>query len=102
MGDLLKGRRVAPGTAMYLQMNRFTSALLDADGSAETLRASGVRLVRDTSLYWKPQAQGLSGRVMTTSGKLAHYAAAELGVTCCLADLRACADSAVAGRVEGA
>lgn len=99
LAGLLAGRRVAQGTAMFLQLNRFTAELLEADGSAQTLRAAGVRIVRDTCLYWRPAAQSLSGRVMTTSGKLAHYAAAELGITPRLASLAGCVESAVAGHV---
>lgn len=99
LAGLLAARRVAKGTAMFIQLNRFTAQLLEADGSAETLRAAGVRIVRDTCLYWRPTAQSLSGRVMTTSGKLAHYAAAELGIAPRLASLASCVESAVAGHV---
>lgn len=100
LAGLLAGRRVASGTAMFVQLNRFTADLLEADGSAGALRKAGVQIVRDTCLYWRPAAQGLSGRVMTTSGKLAQYAAAELGVSCCLSSLEACVKSALTGHVS--
>ena len=96
----LDGRPVATSTAMYLQLNRFTATLLETDRSVNALRRAGVQIVQDTCLYWQPTAQGLSGRVMTSSGKFAHYANGELGLECCLASLKVCVDSAVSGSVS--
>lgn len=99
LAALLAGRKVAANTALFLQLNRFTAALLEADGNAAALRASGVTVVQNTCLYWPPAPLGLSGNVMTTSGKFAHYSAGDLGLRCRLASLVSCVESAVAGQV---
>ena len=99
LADLFDGRHVKPGTAFYVQMNRFVQAQAREEGWIDTLNAAGVTSVTDTCLYWRPKVQGLDGRVMTNSGKFAYYAPGELTIETTIASLRECVESAVRGEV---
>jgi predicted aconitase len=55
--------------------------------------------VTDTCTYITPIMEERPGVVMTTSGKWAYYAPANLGVEVVLAGVEDCVESAVAGRV---
>jgi len=96
---LLDGRRVADGVAFFVQMNRFVHGVATERGWAHQLEQSGVTLITDTCLYWRPGTRGLRGRVMTNSGKFSYYAPAELDVACRIGSQRECVESAVRGQV---
>jgi len=99
LADLVDGRAVKDGLPFYIQMNRFVLESARAKGWIDVLRKAGATPVADTCLYWRPQAHGLEGRVMTNSGKYAYYAPGELPVTTAIASLRECVESAVRGEV---
>lgn len=102
LAHLLGERRMAANTDIFLNLNRFTAELLEADGTTAILRRAGVSMLRGTCLYWRPEPQGLSGCEMTPSGKFAHYSAAELDLSRRLSSRRRCVDGAVAALVVDA
>jgi predicted aconitase len=68
-------------------------------GVEKALRDAGVTLVVDTCTYTAPVVSAVRGTVMTSSGKWAYYAPANLGVEVVFGSLEECVRSAVAGRV---
>ena len=82
-----------------MSTGRDTLAAAEGDGTAERLRDGGVELLVDTCSYISPILRGPQGRVMTDSGKLAYYAAGNIGATVVFGSMAECVESAVAGRV---
>ena len=99
VADALDGRSIAKGVTVYIQLNRFIYQVAEARGLVEQLERAGVTLVTDTCLYWRPATRGLSGKVMTTSGKFSYYAPGELNLQCRIASVKECVESAVLGQV---
>ncbi|WP_298428906.1 aconitase X [uncultured Jannaschia sp.] len=95
----LDGRRV--GTAVILTLGRAVLAEIAGDGTREALTASGVTLVPD--LCWcsitEPVFPPTARRVLTNSGKYAHYGPGLSGRVVGFAGLADCAEAAVSGRV---
>ncbi|WGH77429.1 cis-3-hydroxy-L-proline dehydratase [Jannaschia ovalis] len=98
---LMVGRRRAEGTRVILTLGRATLAELSGDGTLAALQAAGVTVLPD--LCWcsisEPVFPPTARRVLTDSGKYAHYGPALSGREVGLASLAACAEAAVAGRV---
>lgn len=98
---LLRQRRKHPTIEFFVSTSRETLTALRANGMDETLRSFGAKVVVDTCTYITPilrEGRGV-GRVMTNSGKWAHYAPANLGVAVALGTVEECVESAVRGRV---
>jgi predicted aconitase len=96
---LLRAHAPAKGVPIYVNTGRATLADLEADGSLDGCAAFGLKVVADTCTYVTSILEDLDGTVMTNSGKWAHYAPGNLGVTVAFGDLEACVLSAAAGRV---
>ena len=99
LASLLDGQQVRDGLPFYIQMSRHVLEQAREHGWIETLREAGVTPVADTCIYWRPRASGLTGRVMTNSGKFAYYAPGELEIEAAIGSLRECVESAVRGQV---
>lgn len=95
LSTALAGR--TPAIPMYVNTNR--AAINEVGATAEWLRSAGVTLVVDTCTYITPIMDPALQRVMTDSGKWAHYAPANLGVEVAFGSLEDCVESAVAGKV---
>ena len=86
-----------PRVPFYVNTGR---GQLAAVGSvADDLADAGVRIVTDTCTYITPVIGGVTGAVMTDSGKWAWYAPSNLGFNVALGSLEECVRSAAAGRV---
>ncbi len=83
----------------YVNTSRFILWQLEESGVARTLEAKGVQIVVDTCTYITPVMRNMSGLVMTNSGKWAHYAPANIGVSVAYGSMRECVRSAIAGKV---
>jgi predicted aconitase len=68
-------------------------------GLEDALRAAGVEIVVDTCTYTAPVVSAVRGTIMTSSGKWAYYAPANLGVDVAFGSLEECMRSALAGRI---
>ena len=94
----LDGRRVR--VPVWVNTARGVLAALEGTGVEEALRVAGIQLVIDTCTYTAPVVSAVRGTVMTSSGKWAYYAPANLGVDVAFGSLEECVRSAVAGRIE--
>jgi predicted aconitase len=83
----------------YVNTSRFILWQLEESGIAKTLEAKGIQIVVDTCTYITPVMRNMSGLVMTNSGKWAHYAPANIGVSVAYGSMRECVRSAIAGKV---
>ncbi|MDQ0391825.1 aconitase X catalytic domain-containing protein [Labrys monachus] len=99
LAPLLDGFRAAPGVDIYVNTGRETYAALAAGGLLPAIEAAGVTVLTDTCTYVTALTRGLSGVVMTNSGKWAHYAPGNIGVDVAFGSLEDCVASAAAGRV---
>jgi len=96
---LLNGRRVHPGTPLYVNAGRWVYDAITEQGIASLLDEAGVTIVTDTCTYNTPILGRISGLVMTNSAKWAWYAPGNIGVDVLFADLDVCVESAIKGEV---
>ena len=99
VAELFAGRRVHDDVEFHLSLGRDLLTILEADGTAASLEASGVTLVTDTCTYLTPIVRRPDGLFLTNSAKWAYYAPGNIGVDVVIAPLSVCIDSVVAGRV---
>ncbi len=94
-------RAAAPGkrVPIYVNTGRATLERLKAEGALDDAEALGLVPVADTCTYVTSVLRRLDGAVMTNSGKWAHYAPGNIGVSVAFGDLADCVRSAAAGFV---
>lgn len=94
-------RRIAPGRGIpiYVNTGRATLKRLQDEGELEGADAFGLIPVADTCTYVTSILERLDGVVMTNSGKWAHYAPGNIGVSVAFGEMEDCIRSAAAGRV---
>jgi len=83
----------------YVNTSRYILWLLEQSGVAGKLADLGVQIVVDTCTYITPVMKKMTGLVMTNSGKWAHYAPANIGVTVAYGSMSECVRSAFEGKV---
>lgn len=88
-----------PRSDFYVNTSRFVLWQLEQEGIAQTLGERGVQIVVDTCTYITPVMKQVTGLVMTNSGKWAHYAPANIGVTVAFGSMSECVRSAFEGQV---
>lgn len=99
VGLLQDGPPLADGFTFYVSTGRAVLQRLREDGGAEVLERAGVRVVVDTCTYVTSILAPDVKVVMTSSGKWAHYAPANLGVDVVLGSMAECVASARAGQI---
>jgi predicted aconitase len=87
------------GCDFYVNTSRFILWQLEESGIAGELTARGVQIVVDTCTYISPVMKKMSGLMMTNSGKWAHYAPANIGVSVAYGSMAECVRSAFEGKV---
>jgi predicted aconitase len=94
-------REAAPGRGIpiYVNTGRATLTRLQEEGALAGMEAFGLIPVADTCTYVTSILERLEGVVMTNSGKWAHYAPGNIGVTVAFADMKDCIRSAAVGHV---
>ncbi|TIO04799.1 aconitase X [Mesorhizobium sp.] len=94
-------RHIAPGRGVpiYVNTGRATLTRLQDEGALAGMEAFGLIPVADTCTYVTAILERLDGVVMTNSGKWAHYAPGNIGVSVAFADMRDCIRSAAVGHV---
>lgn len=94
-------REAAPsrGIPNYVKTGRATLTRLQEEGALAGMEAFGLVPVADTCTYVTSIMERLDGVVMTNSGKWAHYAPGNIGVTVAFADMKDCIRSAAVGHV---
>jgi predicted aconitase len=92
---LLRGKQVAEGVRLWVNVARGTSGSAEAMGYAATIEAAGGRMLCDTC----PTNMRIPARRIITPGfKQAHYARGMVGAEVIVADVASCIQAAVAGR----
>jgi hypothetical protein len=99
LADLFDAHSGSLRCDFYVSTSRFVLWQIEEDGLAQRLAMRGVQIVVDTCTYITPVMKKISGLVMTNSGKWAHYAPANIGVTVAFGSMGECVHSAFEGRV---
>ena len=101
LGDLLRGRRVHPDTAMLIATSPENKAACDRMGFTETFEAAGALLLQGVCFYqMRAREMGEANgwrRLLTNSAKLVNIIQG-YGYDPALASMEACVDAAVRGR----
>lgn len=94
-------RSIAPGRGIpiYVNTGRATLRQLQGQGELDDVKAFNLIPVTDTCTYVTSILQRVEGVVMTNSGKWAHYAPGNIGVSVAFGDLEDCVRSAAGGRI---
>jgi predicted aconitase len=94
-------RQAAPkrGVPIYVNTGRATLERLQRDGLLHGTEGFSLIPVVDTCTYITAILERLDGVVMTNSGKWAHYAPGNIGVSVAFGALEDCLASAAAGRI---
>ena len=101
LGDLLRGRRVHPDTAMLIATSPENKAACDRMGFTETFEAAGALLLQGVCFYqMRAREMGEANgwrRLLTNSAKLVNIIQG-YGYDPAIASMEACVDAAVRGR----
>ncbi|MGI3898960.1 MAG: aconitase X [Janthinobacterium lividum] len=99
LAELCRGRRKAPGTGVTVTCGRDTLAKAEADGLVADLHAFGVGFLTDTCwcMIGEPVIAPNARRLMTNSGKYAHYGPGLSGRQVRFASLADCVEAACRG-----
>jgi len=89
----------APGLEFYINTSRETYRAIESQGLSRLIERAGITILTDTCTYVTALARRLDGVVMTNSGKMAHYAPGNIGVSIAFGSLADCVASAAAGCV---
>ncbi|MGX9177165.1 aconitase X [Mesorhizobium sp. BHbdii] len=94
-------RHIAPcrGVPIYVNTGRATLTRLQNEGELESVKAFNLIPVTDTCTYVTTIIERLDGVVMTNSGKWAHYAPGNIGVSVAFGEMEDCIRSAAVGHV---
>ena len=93
------GEPFHPSCTVWISTSRDVLATAHAAGFAQVCEASGAKIVVDTCTYLVPILAETVRTAMTTSGKWAWYAPANMGINVVFGSLAECIASAGAGRV---
>jgi predicted aconitase len=99
LAELFERHAGRPRSDFYVNTSRFVLWQLEQDGIAQRLGERGVQIVVDTCTYITPVMKQVHGLVMTNSGKWAHYAPSNIGVTVAFGSMSECVRSAFEGQV---
>jgi len=99
--DLLRDRKVAPGTALWVFTPRGIRLLAERSGYGDRLRAAGGVLMSDTCPAIGRFVPDGTRVIVTDSAKQAHYLPAIMDVQGWFGTTDECVDAAVTGRWGG-
>ncbi len=97
----LDGRRLAPGTELWLMVPRALKAIADRSGYTEIIERAGGKVLGDSCPAMSRVAPPGTRVFATDSVKQAHYLPAILGIEAWFGTLGECVDAAVTGRWRG-
>lgn len=73
VAELVKGRRVRPGVAVWISTSRRTYRIAEREGIIKVLERAGIMVVRDTCAVVAPLREMGFRSALTDSAKAAHY-----------------------------
>ena len=97
----LEGRRLSPGTELWLMLPRALRDVADRSGYTDVIERAGGRLLGDSCPAMSRVAPEGTRVFATDSAKQAHYLPAILGIEAWFGTLEDCVDAAVTGRWRG-
>jgi predicted aconitase len=97
----LDGRRLSPGTELWLMVPRALKDVADRSGYTEAIERAGGKVLGDSCPAMSRAAPAGTRVFATDSAKQAHYLPAILGIEAWFGTLEECADAAVTGRWRG-
>ena len=97
----LDGRRLSPGTELWLMAPRALKDVADRSGYTEVIQRAGGRVLADSCPAMSRAAPKGTKVFATDSAKQAHYLPAILGIEAWFGTLQECIDAAVTGRWNG-
>lgn len=99
LAALMRGRRAAPGTDVFVTSSRGVRDILSRSGELQTLETFGARVTADTCIVVAPLVRPDARVLMTNSAKYAHYGPGLLGVDSVFGTTEECVESAIAGKI---
>jgi len=97
----LDGRRLSPGTELWLMVPRALKDVADRSGYTEVIERAGGRILGDSCPAMSRTAPEGTRVFATDSAKQAHYLPAILGIEAWFGTLDECIHAAVTGRWRG-
>jgi predicted aconitase len=97
----LDGRRLSPGTELWLMVPRALKDVADRSGYTEAIERAGGKVLGDSCPAMSRTAPEGTRVFATDSAKQAHYLPAILGIEAWFGTLDECIDAAVTGRWRG-
>jgi predicted aconitase len=97
----LDGRRLSPGTELWLMVPRALKDVADRSGYTEIIERAGGKMLADSCPAMSRAAPEGTRVFATDSAKQAHYLPAILGIEAWFGTLDECVDAAVTGRWRG-
>jgi predicted aconitase len=97
----LDGRRLSPGTELWLMVPRALKDVADRSGYTEIIERAGGKVLADSCPAMSRTAPPGTRVFATDSAKQAHYLPAILGIEAWFGTLDECIDAAVTGRWRG-
>jgi predicted aconitase len=97
----LEGRRLRPGTELWLMVPRALKDVADRSGYTEVIQRAGGKVLGDSCPAMSRVAPEGTRVFATDSAKQAHYLPAILGIEAWFGTLEDCVDAAVTGRWRG-
>ena len=97
----LEGRRLSPGTELWMMVPRALKSVADRSGSTEIIERAGGRVLSDSCPAMSRAAPTGTRVFATDSAKQAHYLPAILGIEAWFGTLEDCVDAAVTGTWRG-
>ena len=97
----LDGRRLSPGTELWLMVPRALKDVADRSGHTEIIERAGGKVLADSCPAMSRAAPAGTRVFATDSAKQAHYLPAILGIEAWFGTLEECVSAAVTGRWNG-
>ncbi|SDL95156.1 hypothetical protein SAMN05421874_13376 [Nonomuraea maritima] len=97
----LDGRRLNPGTELWIMLPRALRVVAERNGYTESIRRAGGRVLTDSCPAMSRSAPEGTRVFATDSAKQAHYLPAILGIEAWFGTLEDCVDAAVTGKWRG-
>jgi len=97
----LDGKRLSPGTELWLMAPRALKDVADRSGYTRVIERAGGRVLADSCPAMSRAAPKGTRVFATDSAKQAHYLPAILGIEAWFGTLEECVDAAVTGRWNG-
>ncbi|GLW09302.1 hypothetical protein Misp01_44310 [Microtetraspora sp. NBRC 13810] len=97
----LEGRRLHPGTELWIMTPRALRSVADRNGYTEIIRRAGGQVLTDSCPAMSRSAPEGTRVFATDSAKQAHYLPAILGIEAWFGTLEECVDAAVTGTWRG-